>query len=466
MITDAEFDAWLKDDRNPRAVLVEAQTHTGELVTRYLSSNTFVSGAGDQDPNREYVDAIAEVPEFRQRIDGAWGAGAIELTNYGEMDAWLENSWAGWPLKVYIGDPRWSRDDFRLILDGASAGINSPSRDRLRIELRDRKRLLELPVLAVRQDGQLDPLGYGKVFNAQPILIDPNAGGGRYKCNSQRIINLVVRDNGDPIAVTQYLDDGEFQLGSAPVGVISCDYETTQLTAAAIVQALAERVGYMSIDTATLAAFPNTATLQLYVRDQATAGELMEEVMRTVGGYWDVDDQQRITIGRLEEPAGTAALALTDDDVVERSLSIRVTEQPVRSVSLGYKKNWTVQDAGTIAGSVSKENRDLYSRPYSTVVAENDIVDVFPQAEVPDVLETLFVNEADAQAEADRRAALRNQVRKVYQLEALIPYSKARIGQVVDLSATRFNLSGGVKALVVGIRGRPTLARTQLELWR
>lgn len=466
--TQAQRD-WLADDvGRTRCLLVEAEYGGGG--TEYMSTSAFVSKPTDTVPNIPYEEIIVDVLEIESSISGDVSLGKIVVTNpAGELDSWLSRAWRGWPLRVYLGCPGWSKDDFILIGAAICGGISASRQDRLALEMRDKRELLSEEVqTSLMSSGVPKPLSLGTVFNAEPVLQDSATLRYRYHENGNAVITA-VRDNGvTPASVTDQ-GDGSFILGTAPSGRITCDVngETTG-TPAAMVEWLALRspeISSADIDSTNLAAFSATYGLGMYIRDSRDIQSCIADVMSSVGGVARFSRLGLLQIMRLDVP-GTASLSLVADDVVERGLTLVGQEEPNKRVTLGYKKNWAVQDEGTLAGSVSAANRDLYGKEHSTVTADNSgITTNYPLAPTPDVVETLIVSSADAQTEADRRRTLRGVKRTQYQVRGFSAPFQAQVGETVEIVHPRYGFSSGDDAVIVGMKQSPTKNKVTLEVW-
>jgi len=168
-ISDAQYEAWLADENQERCILVEAE-YSGSN-TEYISTFAFVSAPLDTPANIAYDEIIKAVPEIDSSIDGEVTIGKILVSNIdGVLDSWVTRAWRGWPLRVYLGDPVWDRDDFRLIVKGINGGISAPRQDEISFEIRDKRELLQEVVQTnLMAGGEPKPLSLGTVFNAEPV---------------------------------------------------------------------------------------------------------------------------------------------------------------------------------------------------------------------------------------------------------------------------------------------------------
>lgn len=235
-MTDAQFVAWLKDHSAIRCVLVEVNVKTGGVeTTRFLSNKGYVTSPTDTPANTRYSPYIAGGVKFTETLslDGtaSLSFGDIEIDNLsGDRDAWLDDVWDNRAIKVFIGDVRWDRTDFRQIFDGVVAGIQTKNRTRINLRVSDKLQRLNGPVSETKLGGatsnadRLLPLCFGECHNIEPLLVDPSVN--EYQVHDGAIEQIIeVRDNGVPVAFTPYLTTGKFRLSAQPSGQITASVQ-------------------------------------------------------------------------------------------------------------------------------------------------------------------------------------------------------------------------------------------------
>lgn len=461
-ITDAEYQDWLAREGERRAVLVEAEYHDGtSSSTRYLASVPYISGPSDTPANQPYLDLIRSIPEIRSRIDGRNEVGRITLVNDGELDGWLTDAWAGWPLRVYLGDPAWSRDDYRLILDGVCDGLEVAGQSELGLRWRDRGRLLENPLQqSLDADDEPLPIALGSVFNCEPTVED--AANLIYRVHQDGNLTSVdaVRDSGVSVSYTDN-GDGTFTLSNNPAGRISADVtgETTG-TPQAIGEWIAAEAGVSSYDLSGLPSY----TCGYYQKDETPAREALDTVMRSVGAVARWTRLGKLVAYQLDAP-GTPTTTIDPDDIEERGLGVARMEPPKTRIRLGYERNFAVQDKGSLASSVSESDRARYGKEYRKATSDNAVSSEYPAATEDQLRGTLIAGSTDAQTEADRRATLRNTQRIVYKFAAFAAPFQISIGDTVTVDYPAYGFDGGKDAVVVGLRERPVDNRVEFEVW-
>lgn len=489
MISDADYQTWLSRD-TPRCVLVEAKAYSGGAeTTRYLSNISFTSRPSDGPANIAYEERIRAVPGFSAQLSElftgsslpSWGD--LEIINEsGSIDSWLNDAWDGRALKMYIGDPAWPKNDFRLVLDGVAADIYAKDRTTLALRLRDKTWRLNVPAQTSLIGGSTanannpKPLCYGECFNVEPVLID--AALHKYQVHDGAINAIsAVRDSGVAVSYTADASAGTFTLSTTPAGRVTADVQGAKpggvyLTKCAdIVQDLVTARSTLTaadIDTANFTAFNATCpqTLGLYVRARENLIPLIDSLVVSVGGFWTFSRAGMLQLGRLETPAGTPVISLTADDVAEDGISVRRRDLPVETYRVGYKKNFTVQRDG-LAGAVTDADRAAYGAEYLVESSTNaGVKTAFLLAQNPDIDGTLIAGASDAAIEAARLAALFSVIRSVYEVDGYALPFKASLGNVVSLDHPRFGFAGGALAIVVGMVERTTNSKAKLLLWK
>jgi hypothetical protein len=490
MITDAQFQQWLLRG-GLRTLLVEAKAYSGGVeVTRYFSNRAFISEPGDTPANTAYDDIlISQSVKFSRALPDimsgrtavSWGD--LQVTNEnGERDSWLDDSWDGRSLRLYLGDASWQKSDFRLILDGVCADIYSPQRARLAFRIRDKSWMLNVAAQTTLIGGtgphkdQPMPICLGKVFNGKAMLID--AATHTYAVHEGPVQAITaVREGGNATAYVADLPNGRFSLTGAPTGEITFDAQGGKLDGVYVDQA-ADLFRYMvlnhsqlvadDLNAVSFAAF-NAACSQelgLYIGERQNLLDVLDAIIASPGGFWSLDTDGQIRLGRWIAPSGTPVIQLTADDVRPRMLSVRRRELPIATYRLGYKRNWTVQTEGLV-GAVTEANRAAYGTEYLVAKGENaGLTTSFKLARSPDLVPSLLVDAAEADTEADRRQALHDVPRSTYALGAYMAPFNLNLGEIVELDHPRFGFAGGELAMVAAIEGEILKGRAALDLWR
>lgn len=478
-MTDADFIAWLKDRKAVRIALVEAGCLiAGAETTRYLSTKGYTTGPNESPANTAYVPGIAGGIEFTEQlsIDGNAGMsfGDIEIYNKGgERDAWLRDIWKNRNIKVFIGDPRWPRIDFRLIFSGVISDIDARTRDRLNLKLRDKLERLNTAVSDVKLGGttdnadQLIPLCFGDCHNVTPLLADP--GTLTYQVHNGAIESIVeVRDNGVPVNVTVSTATGKFTVDHKPFGAVTASVQGDKPatgyrnTPVQLIKRLAtafgkqvDRFTLADLDGAQMDAFDASVPYPcgVYLDDRANVLEVMQELAASAGAQVVMSREGLLQVRRLSLPlvaADGVPTVITADDMVENSLSPIARPDVVAGVKLAYCRNWTVQN--NLQTGIPEAHKQLHAREWLYASAASDNTSsVWRIPMEPVESQSLLVGRQDAEAEARRRLTMWQVQRQVYQFAGYPTLFTLVLGQPVRLFHPRFELAGGRDGIVTAL---------------
>lgn len=268
-----------------------------------------------------------------------------------------------------------------------------------------------------------------------------------------------------------------FRLGQSPAGLITADVTegatAADRTVAQVLSRLATQAGVGSInatdvtDLDTACAYP----VGIYVDDDRSALDAMDEVARSIGAYYYFSPASgELRMGQLTDPAAeTAVLALGEHDVLDLE-RVRSNDTgrgvPAWRVTVRYAKNYTVQTSD-IAGAVTDARRAFLAAEYrEEVAADASVQTVNPDA--PELsFDTLLIDQADAAAEATRLLGLYSARRDT--LRVTVPMSDAvaalELGDFVSLTHPRFGLSSTRVMVLTGIDTDWAADRVTLTLW-
>lgn len=142
---------------------------------------------------------------------------------------------------------------------------------------------------------------------------------------------------------------------------------------------------------------------------------------------------------------------------------------PVTRSVVRYSRNYTPMFGTDLAGGVSDANRALFGKEYLDAGTDLDaaVLAAHPLA-VQRVDDSLYVDESDAQDEADRRQDLFGVERYWFDVVVLFTDVTAaiEIGDNVEVVSGRFLMGAGTRFRVLGIRPDAQAGRITLQLWR
>lgn len=474
-MTDAQFLAWLKDSSAIRCVLIEVNVKTGgSETTRFLSNAGYVTSPTDTPSNTRYSPYIVGGIKFTETLSlegtASLSFGDIEIQNLsGDLDAWLDDVWTNRTIKVFIGDVRWPRTDFRLVFDGIVANIDTKNRGRLNLRISDKLQRLNTPVSEVKLGGSTEnkdnllPLCFGECHNIEPLLVDPVVN--EYQVHNGAIEGVIeVRDNGVPVTFTPFLSTGKFRLASQPSGQITASVQgdkpsTYANDTASIVKRLATGFGLVDgrfslgeLDTAAFTAFTaaNPQPVGLYLPERTNVIEAMNKLAVSVGGRVLIDRSGKLTILKLTLPQATPGTTVTPTDIVQHSLSVSSMPLVKAGVQIAYCKNWCPQD--NIAAGVPVNHADMFREEWMTITQTDTLTASDYKTFVEPVAEeTLLLGNAEALAEAQRRLTMWSTQRKVYKYTGMPWLMLETLGASQTLINSRFGLAAGKRGQIISL---------------
>lgn len=485
-MTDAQFAAWVASSDALRCVLVEATASVAGVETvHYLSSQHYITGPIDTPASTAYLPVVGGSVSITEQLPVSGGAsmgfGDIELINTGELDAWLGYVWSNRPVRVYVGDARWPRADFRQIFDGTIDDLGSRDRNALNLKLRDKLQRLNTPMTGNKLGGtsankdRLRPLCFGECHNIEPLLTDPATL--TYQIHDGPIERIIeVRDNGVPVAFTGNLSAGTFALAANPAGVITASVQGSKAggiyrnSIAALVRYIVTTYGKATdrftagdIDTANFTAFEsaNPQPVGLYLAERTNVLDACAQLAGSVGAQLVMSREGLLRLLRIALPAPGAPLAVGPEQIEQHSLRV-ASRPPVRAgIKLAYCRNYTPQT--NLQTGIPEAHKKLFADEWLTASASDAAVAAAYRLDAEaEPEQTALLVESDAQAEAARRLALWKQQRTVFAYTGLPELLTAELGTPQTLTNARFGLAAGRPGQVVSLsadwmRGRVTM---------
>lgn len=214
----------------------------------------------------------------------------------------------------------------------------------------------------------------------------------------------------------------------------------------------------------------------MFYRNGTTVLDISTRVINSVGGFMRFKSAIcKLQLYILKEPLGESEdFSLYPDDIIENGISVVGIEEPKKSITLGYKKNWKTQDEGSLAGMLTDSTSPHYDlsvlnsfmHEYSTEYQETGLDPAeYPLAEDMELVETTIWDIDDADAELTRRIGLRDQRRQIIRINSLATSFTYDIGDIVKVYHPRFGLDFGRTAIIIGMEESPTSKRVNLDVW-
>lgn len=213
------------------------------------------------------------------------------------------------------------------------------------------------------------------------------------------------------------------------------------------------------------------AVLGLWTGTEPTqASAALERIAKTPGAWWGVDRKGYFRIRQLKDPSsGTSELTIDEagPNGIFRGTFRRLREPlPIWRQVVRFSQNHTVQASGLVAG-VSDTRRALLAQAWKEESDEDATVQTKHLLAREDVVETLYAESADADAEATRQLTLRKVIRDLLQSEVPLNDDTVALdlGSIVTVQHSRFGLSAGKKHVVLGVEPNTAQGRLRLTVW-
>lgn len=486
-------------------------------VALFCNGRAFATLPTDTPANVQCKPYLANAGSFqRDMFSGATvggpvraGHGTLELSNTnGQLSAWAGYAVDGQAVTIRIGDEGAAYPSgFTTVVTGVRMDRMEMDRRVLRIFLRDRLADFDKPISTStylgtgglegmsNRVGRRRPKGYGQVFNASPVLLDPSLL--LYQMSSSyetSTLDQSVRDGGLSIYnepaytslsdllygdfpssgyVKHYAPAGCFRLGASTVFDVTADrkfHDSATSQTSKLMERMALDAGISAGDIDTVTAMGLNSGFYSEEGD-ATFLQAMQAISEGAGLWFGWSRLGKLQIGQLTDPAsGTSVATYLRHQLKELSRSAPPgMEAPIQRVRMKYQKNW--HPLSTVAGAVSTASKEFFGRDWSVLeAADSTIATRHPYAkdlERESYHTDLWFYSAPV-AEADRVLTLFKADRAVVRASLdLTPANAAAVdlGSVVTLQTSDFGLSAGKKFVVVSHKIDMQTRRIQLSLW-
>ena len=451
-----DYDAWLDDPNAIRCVLVECDAEVNGIRTpRYFSDNIY------EDQGIQYLpilitESLTIEESIKDKTKGFVGLGDVELNNLdGSIDSYLDDIWANRDIVVLHGDVRWPRSDFKVMYTGCMEDVDSKNVSKINIRLRDRLELLNINIPVKKIGGNRVnadtpyPLAFGELFNISPLLID--TVHFKYQCHDRSIKRIyAVRDAGIGRGWSNNLSSGRFSIWGQPNGTMTANIAGDNVGGYRpyvmdTIKRIVTEYGPYSIydlDTTQLDTFQasNKQLIGIYSGPVRTNMlKFCREIAATLGATLLMTAAGKLQLLQVNLPPRTPpVVTLTDDDILNNTLSVAGRSEVAGAVKVGYRKNWTVQE--NINSNVECAPRDDVDNPTCDRY--------FIQYDAP-LEEALFWYSHDAYNEALRRLSIRKVQRTTFRIECVSKHMDLPIGSIVKLKFDRFGLNNGKDGVVI-----------------
>jgi len=199
-----------------------------------------------------------------------------------------------------------------------------------------------------------------------------------------------------------------------------------------------------------------------------TLGEIIRQIIESTGGSFRIDKFGNLEFFRMELPASSATVEITDDTIVQDTLQLQEVQQPLSSITMRYRRNWHTYSSDGLPYSVPLLTRILITRQFRGEVTQN--ITVANQADYPKLRDRSFESFANdsaaVQSELSRLEIIRSQLRFVYRVETFGPGMMAKVGDTIKVTSKTYGFGSGAYMRIVGVERDVIKSRVTLTLWK
>lgn len=496
-----------------------------ETNARIIAAATreFITLPSDTLSNYPFHGTLIKALSFQRSVADGGTAFNGMASGYGELE--LENSDGAYDGLASLAGARFlckagwlgaSFDTYLMLLDGIVSN-SYVEQGQIRIEIEDRASLLDVPVQSTLYGGaggadgdasiaqKRKPLALGFPKNTSPSFNDPVndvydiSGGLPIYAVSEVRDNGVVLDLQSPgptdfanyaaliagtVSASKYitcLAEGKIRLGASAGGTIACDVtgltgdvnstgETIIRTAGQQARYLLERAG-IQVD---IGSFLNLdvlsdASVDYYLDSNSnkTVRDAVNEILGGIDAWGGLRRDGVFDVGRIDTPADASISAVyreIDIFEIDRIALPKNIDPPPWRLRIPYYRNWTIQTnvlAATIPATAA-----FVATPYKLAEAsEASVLAANPKAHDPEPRQCFYSDEFGSAAEANRLfGLLSGTAREMYRVVVSTRAFTHNIGNVIQIFHSRFELSSGATAVIVGVRDDATDEAVELTV--
>lgn len=269
-----------------------------------------------------------------------------------------------------------------------------------------------------------------------------------------------------------------FRLGAPPAGLITADVTqganaaartTGQIWALVLDDRLGMTSGDWSASDVTALDTADNAVIGFWTDQEVQGADVLDRIAASIGAAWYLDASGVFRIKQFVAPSGSPVLSLTANDlkaplVLKSKAGERV---PQYSSVLRYARNHTPQQSD-LAAAVSDARRAYLGKEWREVTDTDSAVQTKHLLALHVVEDSLLAEAADAQAEVDRRQALRGVTRQLFEVVVELDDDTdgLDLNAVIELTHERYGLSGGESFRIIGVDLDAAKRELVLDIWR
>lgn len=207
----------------------------------------------------------------------------------------------------------------------------------------------------------------------------------------------------------------------------------------------------------------NSAPIGYYSSDrEITTNLFIDDLLTSIGGFWGIDRNDRVFVGRVDVPAGFT-IQYNDYEIV--SIQRIATPLPVWHTTTAYERCWRTLSASEQAGAITDPRKEFVQQAVRlSEQIDGDVLELHPLARINDV-RGYFVNSSDAAAEALRLQDLHGVQSDYYQITKRNITWREKLGMTVKVVYPRFGLSAGREFIITDISEDYANDEITIKVW-
>lgn len=324
------------------------------------------------------------------------------------------------------------------------------------------------------------PSTVGEVTFMRPKVIDETTRQYATCDTPYQEAVLEVRMSGTPLTGggTDYTEDATgFTMTAAPTGLLQAQVQGQQFTAGAFFETPEECIEYAIEDRCDLAGVIHSSlyTLPAYniatcIYDSMTCADFVQNVLDSINGFWWQGQDGLLHFGVLEAPSGTPVLEIAEEDL-DGDLQVDPDLAPGLTMICHYNLNYAVARDEEVANYASASDRAIAKREFDFVTAATPPDGKYEPAVIRDPRKLWVQDSTGAQAVADDSCGIYAGNNAYFgRLSVFVPDGVSAANtlepnDVVQITHSRYGLSGGVLARVVSASSSIFSQRVELILW-
>jgi hypothetical protein len=479
---------------------------TGMGAAEWLSTQKFVSESTDTPANTVFEPRLTGRVTYTRKVSCVlWdrsnadaSIGYIEINNTdGSLDYWFSQTWRDRTVVLKRGLATVAYNDHDTVVRAIIDGILSPDWHTIRLVLRDKSALLDVPLqtqlynalpFAPGLEGTPRPVCFGDCFGVPLTLVD--AALLDYEVNDGPYVTIdQVTDQGVVLTEnnqwTESPESGVFGVRrlTNPAGKQVCQVRGTG-TGSVVIENLDDVIDFLlartevpltDVNHYSVDALQAAANYQLayWGRDSATVAQVMTMVMDSFCGWWYFDRLGELRVDRLKTPVATPAVELNSINLIG-DIRIQLDTAQGLSDGIGVRKNWSPHSESEIAlsllviGATDLPDAERLRQPFTVIRGVNTLHPTYSASVGADPIPTLISNSTDGTSEINRITELFEQENYFYFCAAAIEGALAyelEPGETALLEFDRFGLTEGKTLLVTEVETDLLSSVVKLKLW-